>query len=151
MLAFFAFCDMVDTSKLVFAVMKPKPARGDHLISLTYIQNGKTIAIREYQSGELVESSGKIPDGVVLELHDDGTFNNVVTFSNGQRLGPAVSYYNNGKVNSYGWYANDYPDGEVRFYSESGTLTEIHHLDGGKIIKVDKYDESGQFIKTEQW
>ena len=88
-----SFCEAVDTSKLVFVVMKPKPASGDQVITLTFWTNDEIIAVRQYQSGKLLKSEGKVPDGPVLELHDNGSLNNVVNMSGENRHGKVVSYY----------------------------------------------------------
>jgi len=111
---------------------------------LRFYENGKEIAKRIYQSGKTLLSEGKIPDGIVIELYDDGKIRNIFNYKDGRRNGRVFGYYKSGKLKAIGTYRGDNPIGIMRRYYESGNLMAEEEIVHGKPIYYKDYYENGQ-------
>lgn len=111
---------------------------------LVFYRNGKKIAKRVYQKGEITLSEGEIPDGRVVESYDSGKIRNIFTYKNGKRNGIAFGFYESGKLKKEGSYLDDNPVGITKMYYENGNLMVESKIVDGKNIYYKDYYENGQ-------
>lgn len=111
---------------------------------LLFYKNGKQIAKRIFQSGKTILTEGKIPDGIVVELYDDGSIRNIFNYKDGKRNGRAFGFYRSGKLRAIGTYREDNPIGIGRMYYENGNIMAEWEIVDGKEKFHKEYYENGQ-------
>lgn len=111
---------------------------------LVFYKNGKKIAKRIYQEGEIILSEGEIPDGQVVERYDSGKIKNIFTYKNGKRNGKAFGFYESGKLKKEVIFLDDNPIGISKMYYENGNLMVESKIVDGKNIYYKEYYENGQ-------
>lgn len=101
-----------------------------------------------YPDGKLkstTEALGQLRHGESREYRKDGTLENLITYENNQKHGPARNYYSDGKtVKTEINYVNGYKQGETRWYFPDGKIYRITPYINGKIFGIRQvYYENG--------
>jgi len=102
-----------------------------------------------YPNGRLkssTEAVGQLRQGESKEYRKDGTLENLITYENNRKHGPAKSYYPDGKtVKTEMNYIKGYKQGETRWYFQDGNIYRITPYLSGKINGTRKvYYENGK-------
>jgi hypothetical protein len=98
-----------------FSKIKDK-ATGRLVHNLVFKRGKEIIAKRIYSNGKTILSEGKIPDGMVVESYPNGKAKNIMFYMNGERNGPAISLYENGKLKGQTYYKDDNPTRKGFYY-----------------------------------
>jgi antitoxin component YwqK of YwqJK toxin-antitoxin module len=101
-----------------------------------------------YPDGRLkseTEAIGKLRHGVSKEYRQNGTLENMITYENNRKHGPALNYYSDGEtVKTQIDYVDGYKQGEARWYYPDGKIYRITPYVKGKIHGTRRtYYESG--------
>lgn len=134
---------------------------------------GEEIAREIYKKdGTVIETIGKIPDGVVKEYFDNGALLAEYNYQGGVLEGKSKGYYSNGAFRGEWNYKNGKLEGKMKYFYENGNLNyetnykndkkngiSKHYHGNGKLLyefnfKEDKFDgvtkgyyESGKLNK----
>ena len=111
-----------------------------------FLKDGKVIAERMFVNGNFI-NKGKIPDGIVIELYDDGKIKNLFIYKNEKRNGPILGLYQNQNMKAEGYYRGDYPIGVGKIYHDNGKLKAEWEIEDGVEKYHIEYDKNGQIIE----
>ena len=111
-----------------------------------FLKDGKVIAKRMFVNGNSI-NKGKISDGIVIELYDDGRIRNLFIYKNGKRNGPALGLYQNQKMKAEGYYRDDCPIGVGKTYHENRKLKAEWKIEAGVEKYHIEYDKNGKLIE----
>lgn len=94
-------------------------------------------------------------DGIVTRFYPNGKIKERFTNKSGTINGEAVSFYENGQMESQRHFVNDEEDGIAKYWSENGKLTKekMYHLglvDGATTEYYDTYKVQGQYINGKE-
>ena len=93
---------------------------------ISYSSNGAEIAYRTYDKKEkLIETKGKVPDGVVRAYFPDGTVKEEFYVENGLTEGEYKEFRKNGKLKNKWVYKKGKLEGESVSFSEAGKLSYV--------------------------
>ena len=114
-----------------------KPDKGSRSSETGSPDPGTRIIKEYYQNGRLkseTEAVGKLRQGESKEYRKDGTLENLITYENNRKNGPAKNYYADGKtVKTEIIYWNGYKHGEAKWYYPDGEIYRITPYLNGKI------------------
>ena len=87
--------------------------------------------------------------GVKVNFYEDGlTVHSKVTFEHGQKHGPAIWFFKNGKIYEHTNYYENRKNGITKRYYESGELYEETSYDNGEELPgKKKYTKEGKLIE----
>lgn len=104
-------------------IKKETQTNSDGTKEVIFYTNGNEVARQKLgKYGELLESSGVIPDGVVTEYYPSGKVHAVIPYKNGKPDGLVKSYYENGQVKFEVTFVNNKKEGLSKWYYENGQL-----------------------------
>jgi antitoxin component YwqK of YwqJK toxin-antitoxin module len=94
-----------------------------------------------------VDEDGRV-DGVRITYFADGkTMHSKLTFSHGIKEGPAIRYYNNGRVFEHTGFKDGKKHGPARKYYRDGRLLSECRYDNGIVLPgLKEYDREGTLI-----
>jgi len=107
---------------------------------------GKEIA-RETcdETGKVIKTNGKIPDGIVKEYFESGAPLAEYNYKGGKLEGTSKGYYENGTLRGEWNYKNGKLDGKMKYYYGNGNLNyETNYKDDKKNGVSKHYDETGK-------
>lgn len=122
----------------------------------TLLGNPRTIAYTDSQgkeiaretcdeTGKVVNTIGKIPDGIVKEYFENGAPLAEYNYKGGKLEGMSKGYYENGALRGEWNYKNGKLDGKMKYYYGNGNLNyETHYKDDKKNGVSKHYDETGK-------
>jgi len=88
--------------------------------------------------------------GIAEEFYDGGQLKKKYTYRNDTLNGEFEAYFENGGIESKGFFWNDKPVGPTIYYGKDGKIRLYNELDfNGDIYYVKKYDDNQKVIKEE--
>lgn len=112
-----------------------------------YYSEGKEIAKQIVDdSGNIVKTIGKIPDGTVKEYYKSGKLKGEGNFKDGKLEGTVKQYYESGKLKADWNFKNGTLEGISKRYYESGGIRYIDNYKNGQKINRKSYDEQGKLL-----
>ena len=103
-------------------------------------------------SGNILETIGTIPDGVVKGYYENGTIEYACTYRGNKLEGTVTVYYESGKVMQEWHYKDNKRNGITNWYSESGGLIRQFTYRDGKLDGVSKkFYENGVLWSTKTY
>ncbi len=102
-----------------------------------------------YSNGELkssTEALGQLRHGESKEFRSDGTLENLITYENNRKHGPARNYYPDGKtIKTEIMFVNGYKHGVAHWFYPNGKIYRITPYLNGKIFGIrEVYYEDGK-------
>ena len=121
----------------------------------SYMLEGKEVYSEKLDENlEIIETKGKLPDGLVKEFFDNGLTYFECYFKDGKRNGTSKIFYETGKLNVEKEYLNGMLHGKAYVYYPNGRLREefsyikdiengrrLRYYPNGKILEVVEYDD----------
>jgi antitoxin component YwqK of YwqJK toxin-antitoxin module len=117
---------------VAFAACKAFAVTGDLILEIlhkdthkeyVYYLGEKEIAREAVDlDGKILLKSGRIPDGLVRQLSDDGQTQRIWNFKNNKRNGVHREYFENGKIKFEGTYRDDVLTGKFKSLNEGGAV-----------------------------
>ncbi len=100
---------------------------------VTFYDNGRIIAHKIYsEKGEVEDTIGNIPDGIVNRYFSSGRLESVTQYKNCKVNGKGIMYYEDGKLKTEINYKDNKPDGVAKSYYENGQIQTIAYFKAGK-------------------
>ena len=112
------------TYTVVFAEVTAKTVlKSDGILVKVFYSKDKEIAKEVLgKPGEVIKTTGKIPDGIVKEYYDNGKLMAKYNYKNSKLEGVSKWYYENGSLRGERNYKEGKQDGISKFYYVSGSL-----------------------------
>ncbi len=86
-----------------------------------------------------------VAEGTYQSWYENANLKDSGNYTRGRKNGPWKSWYDSGSPESAGSYNNNQPDGEWDWYYENGKPSTKEIYSKGKIIKLECYNENGEF------
>ena len=130
-------------------VIRKQTSNPDGTTAYVFYSEGKEIAKQTVDAaGNIIKTTGKIPDGVVKEYYKSGKLKGEGTFKDGKVEGIVKQYYESGKLKAEWNIKNGTLDGTSKRYYENGGIRYIDTYKNGQKIDRKSYDEQGKLKKT---
>ena len=95
------------------------------------------------EDGNIIKTTGKIPDGVVRGYYSNGVLSGMWNYKNGRREGVVKEYWKNGKLSEESHYKNGRLEGVAKHYYNNGKVADIFTYKNGQLINRKTYDMKG--------
>ncbi|HAR62042.1 MAG: hypothetical protein DKM50_01735 [Candidatus Margulisiibacteriota bacterium] len=119
-------------------------------IEQSFYENGKWLATQITDGISEINSTGKIPDGLVREYYLNGNLKIQKYYKNGIEDGEYIGFYENGKVEFKGRFKQGTNDGVCLEYYENGVVAaEMNYNNGNLNGDWNEYYGDGS-IKTKK-
>ena len=125
----------------------------DGTIEHIFYSGGKELARQTLDdSGNIQQTIGTIPDGVVKGYYESGTVEYACTYRDNKLEGTVTVYYESGKVMQEWSYKDNKRNGITNWYYESGGLMRQFDYREGKLDGVSKkFYEDGVLWSTKTY
>ena len=104
----------------------------DGTIENVFYSDGKEVTRQIVKHGRVIQTIGKIPDGIVKEYYESGKIKAEWEYKNHSLDGVIRQYYESGGLSEESEYKNNRLDGVIRQYYESGGLFSVSNYKDGK-------------------
>ena len=136
---------LLSTAIVYAEVTRKHTVNKEGFVEYVYYSEGKEVARQTLdESGNIIKTIGKIPDGVVKEYYKGGNLKGEGIFKDGKIEGIARQYYESGKLKAEWNFKNGTLDGITKKYYESGGIRYEDTYKNGQKMDRKAYDEQGK-------
>ncbi len=143
-----------DDGTMVRVTRLVEPVDDGRHTQVSYYCGERKVAQELYDTdGNVIQTSGVIPDGTVKEYYPDGILKEASLFQDGRANGRSMAYYPDGKIFENSNYRNGLLHGWSRTYRRDGTLwIQLNFHEGRLHGGLTSYHNNGLAeIRAEYW